>query len=360
MAERSTLETEKLIEGGKPAANEAKSPISVAFSLIFCLGFGIALIYAGATNWNDHCDQPLKHFLIGFGATGVLASIVFLVLSLTSSDDDGAQLTGISMVSFWAVIVIFFAIGTTGVIFYWASEDCDTLAAVAHRWTFAGVLAFILTASLMVSSVFGKFGGPFFAVFGFFLGALFQGLADLFKGLAEAVSEDKNPENKPPNRSASGEFSLYVNHAAFLWLFAYILMQVHDEKDYECDTPLPACLIAFSAYGIFMTYCNFLFEKFAGIVTREKLKTYWKYLYGINITAFVIWGVFTADRVFESDTCKDSSKNVYRLAFLLSCVFFVLAGFLFLGLCAGIADFLCSGRLRFVVVVETGDEEEAE
>jgi hypothetical protein len=232
------------------------------------------------------------------------------------------------------------------------------LAAVAFRWTFAGVLAFLILAFLMSSSLAGKFGAPFFALFGYGFANLFQFLSDLFRGLADTLSADKDPENVPPKRSAAADFALYINHASLMWFFAYILMQVHDERDDPCDKPLHKCLMAFGIYGILMTYFDFLFEKFAGIKTREKLKPYFRYLYVVNIVAYVIWGIFTIVQVFASKTCKDTAKDVFRLSFLLSCVFLVFCGILALGLCAGILDFLCSGRLRFVVVVESGPDAE--
>lgn len=344
-------------EEPKTTPEPPKNPFGLGFALIFTIGFGAALLYAAGTNWSKSCDQPLKDFLTGFGVTGVFAALVFFGLEMTNPK--GESLSGFGSFMFWVVLALFFAFGVTGSVFYWDSEDCETLAAIAHRWTFAGVLLFIIITGLIVSSLFGKFGGPFFAIFGFLLGNLFQFLADLFKGLAETLSDDGDPENKPPKRSAASDFALYVNHGALMWFFAYILYQAYDERDDPCDKPLHRCLHVFSFYGIAMTYLDFLFEKFAGIKTREKLKPHFRFLWGINILAYVIWGIYTCDKVFTADTCKDTAKDVFRLSFLLSCVFLVFCGFLVLGILAGILDFLCSGRLRFVVVIETGDDEEA-
>jgi len=107
-----------------------------------------------------------------------------------------------------------------------------------------------------------------------------------------------------------------------------------------------------------MTYCDFLFEKFAGSMTREKMSKYWKYLYMVNIAAFVVWGVFTATQVFSSQTCKDTSKNVYRLSFLLSCIFFVFGGFLILGGCAGFLDYCLASRFRIVLIKQKDEDED--
>ncbi len=74
-----------------------------------------------------------------------------------------------------------------------------------------------------------------------------------------------------------------------------------------------------------MTYFDFLFEKFAGVKTRDRLKPYFRFIYVINILAFVVWGIFTLVQVFSSKQCKDTAKDVYRLSFLLSCVFLVRA-----------------------------------
>jgi len=260
--------------------------------------------------------------------------------------------------SYWMVITLFLALGITGSILYFKSHDCEMLSAVSYRWTFAGVLAFLITCGLMFSSIFGKIGAPFFALLGMLLGNLFQALADFFKGIASVLTKEGDPNNRPPKRSASGEFSLYVNHAALLWFFAYILQQDYDERYDPCDKPLHKCLTVFSIYGLFMTYCNFLFEKFAGVQTRQMISGHMRFLWIINIVAYIAWGIFTSVSVLQADTCKDTAKDVYRLSFLLSCVFLVFCAVLALGLCAGILDFLCSGRVRFVVVVETGDKED--
>eukprot|EP00299_Pterocystis_sp_00344_P008142 c296_g1_i1.p1 GENE.c296_g1_i1~~c296_g1_i1.p1 ORF type:complete len:376 (-),score=97.69 c296_g1_i1:106-1185(-) len=350
-------DTEQLVVDNKKSS--VGSSFGLIFALIFCFGFGVALAYAAGANWNKECDQPLKAFLAGFGGTGIFAALVFLVLELTSKGDE-EDLSGVSAVAFYFVLVLFFVFGIAGASVYWASEDCEIVAAVAHRWTFAGVLAFLILAFLISSSLFGKFGGPVFAVFGMGFANLFQFLANMFKGLSDALTDDGDPANKPAKRSAGGDFSLYVNHAILMWFFGYILMQVHTERDEPCDVPLKKCLLAFGIYGVLMAYFDFLFEKFAGVKTREKLSPYFRYVWAINVLAYIIWGIYTAVEVFSSSSCEKTAKNTYRLSFLLSCVFFVFGGFMGLGLCAGVLDFLCSGRLRFVVVVETGPNEEDE
>jgi dolichol kinase len=353
-------DTEQLMEDKKPAAQANKSTFGVVFALIFCLGFGIALTYAAGSNWNKQCDRPLKAFLTGFGVTSILAFLVFLGLELSKKDHEEPKLTGFSLFAFWTILVLFFSFGTAGAILYFSSEDCDTLAAVEHRWTFAGVLAFLILAFLMSSSVAGKFGAPFFAIFGFGFANLFQFFANMFKSMAEVMSADGDPENKPVERSAGADFALFVNHATLMWFFSYILMQVHDEANEPCDRPLHNCLMGFGIYGLIVSYLDFLFEKFAGEKTREKLRPYFRFTWIINGVAYAIWGIYTAANVFSSHTCKDTAKDVYRLSFLLSCVFLVFCGFGVLGGCAGVLDFLCSGRLRFVVVVETGPNDEEE
>jgi len=334
--------------------------MGIAFALLFCTGFGAALLYAGTSNQAKTCDQNLFGFLMGFGVSAVFAALVFLGLEMTSKPEDDGDLKGIGFFCYYIVLILFFATGVTGCLYYWDSDDCDTLAAVAHRWTFAGVLAFLILSFLIVSAFLGKFGGPIFAVFGLILANLFQFLADLFKGLADALNDDGDPDNQPPKRSAAGNFALYVNHTVVLWFFAYILWQVYDERDDPCDTDLHTNLTVFGVWGCAMAYCDFLYEKFAGVKTRQRLKKQFRFLWAINIIAYLIWGIETASEVIPPTSCKDTAKDVYRLSFLLSCIFFVFCGFLFLGLCAGLLDFLCSGRLRFVVVVETGPQEEEE
>jgi len=332
----------------------------IAFAIIFSIGFGAALLYAGEANINKSCDRPLFDFLVGFGVTAIFSALVFLILEVTSKkqDDEDEGPKGIMFFLYYAVYILFFSFGITGAVYYFDSDDCDTLAAVAHRWTFAGVLAFFIVTFLILSALLGKFGGPVFAVFGFLLANLFQFLADLFRGLAEALNDDGDPENQPPKRTAAGDFALIINHTVVLWFFGYILWQAYEERDDPCDKPLNGNLVFFGCYGAFMAYCDYLYEKFAGVKTRTKLKTQFRFLWVVNILVYLVWGIETAIEVFESETCKETAKDTYRLAFLLSCIFFVFCGFLLLGICAGILDFLCSGRLRFVVVVETGPRDD--
>jgi len=351
-------EVSTLVEDKKTAPTTMKQSMGIMFAILFCTGFGAALLYAGATNQSKTCDRPLFDFLVGFGVSAVFGALVFLALEMTSKPEDDGELKGIGFFCFYTVLILFFATGVTGCFYYWDSDDCDTLAAVAHRWTFAGVLAFLILSFLIVSAILGKFGGPIFALFGLLLANLFQWLADLFKGLADALLDDGDPENKPPKRSAAGNFALYVNHTVVLWFFAYILWQVYDERDLPCDMELGENLTVFGVWGCVMAYCDFLYEKFAGVKTRQKLKTQFRFLWAINIIAYLIWGIETCTEVMPPTSCKKTSPDVYRLSFLLSCIFLVFCGFLLLGLLAGLLDFLCSGRLRFVVVVETGPPED--
>jgi len=111
-----------------------------------------------------------------------------------------------------------------------------------------------------------------------------------------------------------------------------------------------------------VTYFHFLYDMFAGVKTREKLAPKSKIIIGVLVVANIIWGSLGFDWVHTSDTCKDDGNavNTYRLSYLLSLVFLVFLLLLCLFLLAALMDFLCSGRMRFVIVIATGDEDEEE
>eukprot|EP00300_Choanocystis_sp_HF-7_P033246 c45552_g1_i1.p1 GENE.c45552_g1_i1~~c45552_g1_i1.p1 ORF type:complete len:377 (+),score=75.31 c45552_g1_i1:153-1133(+) len=317
--------------------------------------------------WSKPCDQPMKLYLLFHGLAGIIAALFFLstetaYMESTDPSDDGS-LTGRNKQIFVGIVLYFLITGALGSAFYFGSESCEDTAYTTYRWTWAAILLFFILASMMFSDVFGKLGAPFFSAAGHVLGSLFQAVADLFNTLGDVLAEGPaDPENVPPKRSAAAVFAIYVNHAAFLWFFIYIWFEAWKERKLPCDTPLKTYLYVLSILGVAITYTHFLFELFAGEKTKERIGSSRRIIFSILGVIFVIWGIFGLKWVHGSETCSEDGNavNTYRLSFLLTCVLGVLFGLCSVFLCAGVLDFLCGGKMRFVVVISTGEDDDDE
>merc|ERR1711998_577998 len=308
----STREAATMDDVSEPMVDKQEPPkkktrLSTWFAIIFVLGFGVALLAMTAVTWEKQCEGKMFNFFMAFhGGAGAFASIFFLaceMMYLESKDpyDDGS-LRGLRLKIFAALVLYYLGTGIFGCSQYFdADEDCKQTAYTAYRWTWATTLLFLIFATMMFSDVFGKLGAPFFAKAGHVLGSIFQVLADVFNTMADILDEDSDdPENVVPHKSAAGKFAVYVNHAGFLWFFLYIL--------------------------------------------------------------FFLWGFVGFDWVHTSVTCKDEPNAVqtYRISYLLSLCVLAIMAMLALFIILGILDFLCSGKMRFVVVISTGDNDEDE
>lgn len=278
-------------------------------------------------------------------------------------ENDGS-LKGGSRMFFIGIIIYFVISGAIGASWYFNAETCEDTAFVTYRWTWAAILLFLILASMLFSDVFGTLGGPIFGKVGKLIGALFQSLADFFNTMADVLEEGSDPlgQNPVPKRSGAAVFAIYVNHAAFMWFFLYILFEAHKERTLECDKPLRTFLYVFSGIGAAFTFFHFLFEMFAGIKTREKIAKKKHVLMGALAILCIVWGIAGFTWVQTAKTCKEDGNavNTYRISYLLSLCFLVFCCLGALFGCMGVLDFLCSGKMRFVVVISTGEEDEEE
>jgi len=354
--------SEPILKGG---AMKKSTRFSTWFAVVFILGFGVALLGMTGMQWSKPCDQPMKVYLLLHGIAGIVTALFFMAVETmyiesTDPEDDGS-LKGRSLQAFVGIILYFLITGAIGSAWYMHLDTCEDSAYTTYRWSWAAVLLFAIFTTMMFSDVFGKLGAPFFAKLGHLLGSIFQLLADAFNTLADILEEGpEDPENVPPKRSAAAIFAVYVNHAAFLWFFLYIFFEAYKERDLPCDKPLRTYLYVFSIIGTFLTYIHFLYDLFAGVKTRKKLAKKQHILIGIIVLITVVWGCIGFDWVHTSSTCREDGNaiNTYRISYLLTCCFMIFLALLGLFLCMGLLDFLCSGKLRFVVVISTGDEDE--
>eukprot|EP00301_Raphidiophrys_heterophryoidea_P024506 c7982_g1_i2.p1 GENE.c7982_g1_i2~~c7982_g1_i2.p1 ORF type:complete len:368 (-),score=54.74 c7982_g1_i2:68-1171(-) len=331
-----------------------KAAFGMAFALFSSVGFGVTLCIAAALNWDRLCDMPLRIFLVAFGGLAVLAAFVFFILQVAHGSPNEEQ-SFVSRVLTHVMLLLCVAFGGAGCAFYWGTRDCQYLATVSHRWTFAGILVFLILFGLLLSAVTGKFGAPVFAKIGFVFSSLFQFMANMCNSAAAYLSAPPDPQNNPPVRGPAGDFAIVLNHAMVIWIFVYILTQVIAEWHLPCDMPLHTELSIFAVYGMTLVYFHFLYEKFAGVKTRQRLQGSLKYLRALTGAGFLAWAVTTVVSVLTSKTCKEKCHNVYRMSLILAFAMILACGLAVGGACLAGVAYLFSGKLRFVIVMETGD-----
>ena len=57
---------------------------------------------------------------------------------------------------------------------------------------------------------------------------------------------------------------MYVNCAAVLWLFGYMLLEVHRSWRSPCDAPLHTFVLGVAALGVAIALCDFIADVFKG------------------------------------------------------------------------------------------------
>lgn len=364
---------EPMVETG-PGPPKKKTRLGTWFAVIFVLGFGVALLGMTSIKWGKTChvgsdekSNNLPMFMALHGGAGVFASFFFLaceVAYIESKDpyNDGG-LRGISLKIFLALIMFYVGSGIFGTMMYKMSKDCEMVSFTVYRWTWATVLLFCILLSMMFLQFIGTVGASFFSKVGHTVGSIFQALADVFNTVADILDEDHDaPGNEVPKSSAAAKFATYVNHGMLMWFFLYILFEAWKERELPCDTPLRRYLYVFGSVGLAITYMHFMWELFAGKLTRQKMEAQkFKFLF-IAALGYFAWGFIGFKWVHTSETCPEDGNAVetYRISYLLTLMVLCLAILGALAALLGILDFLCSGKMRFVVIISTGNEDEEE
>jgi len=185
-----------------------------------------------------------------------------------------------------------------------------------------------------------------------------------------------------PGRSIVG---LFVNAAALLWFFAYLLFELYWNWNLICDeaapdpddelswfawlkvaspSPVHWLILLFAVFGIVITLFYFITDLFSTprAPPRSAYEVHkWKMRRQLRICAnillfalFCAWGGALFYFVYTQQSCSNSSPSIFRLALLLLLIFFVFAGlaaFLFLCVCI---DCCVSGRMRLVLLLSDG------
>jgi hypothetical protein len=156
-------------------------------------------------------------------------------------------------------------------------------------------------------------------------------------------------------------FPLYVNSAALVWLFVFLLVEVQRSWELKCDAPLHLFVLIVGLGGLLLTMLSFVLSVFQDPmppITKleqsrardERLRRL--YTYGWIVVAGLLWCGWGCFSFVSSETCGTTAPAIYRLAALVCFVYVMLTSVLVLAVaCLGI-DACLAGKLRMVVVLE--------
>jgi len=156
-------------------------------------------------------------------------------------------------------------------------------------------------------------------------------------------------------------FGLYVNTAALVWLFAFIIVEARRSWGVPCDVPLVEYVLGVGVIGVCLAVADFVREVFKDpmppITKLEQAKQKEERrrrltVYGWAAAIVLVWGALGCLWVGRAHTCAGSSPTVYRLALLLSFLYVVVLAIGALAAVGIAIDSCLSGKLRFVVVLE--------
>eukprot|EP00301_Raphidiophrys_heterophryoidea_P018772 c3772_g1_i1.p1 GENE.c3772_g1_i1~~c3772_g1_i1.p1 ORF type:complete len:361 (-),score=98.59 c3772_g1_i1:277-1359(-) len=341
---------EQLLGGRESAPKKTSGSLSVGIALLVAFGFGVAMTYEGGATFDQQCDQKLHVFLLCLGISTIVVSLVYLVLTLTTSGPSPLVICA------YLCNLFFIASAIMGLVMYFSTKDCSMLEPSLMRWSWAAVLAILSLFSLLVFAIGGRITGPALSIIGNAVANIMAWFAGLFNGVSDVlndeVKEKDKPENRPLPRDPNEEFVLVITHASFMWLFCYMVAEVIREWHNNCDRALHTTVMTLGLYGAMLAYADFLFEKFAAQHTRLGLKPYMPYMWMVNIAAWYIWGLVHSIQTFGSSTCKATSRDVYKLSVVLTGLYLMSCGLVVLLVMFIGFDYLWSGRVRFVVVFE--------
>lgn len=333
-------DTESLIVSEPP-----KRSLSSAFALVFMLGFNAALIAAAAYTWNTECDAPLKGFLVSYAIVGLVSCGLFFLQEFMGKELPGGK--SLPYVIFFAFVLS----GITGTMYYSKAERCVATATLLYKWAFAAVLAFAIFIWLVISVPLVKVITPL-------LGKLMKavlGIVMVIMGMFTALAAGCESFSKSDSKaSGASVFAYYVNCSALCWFFSYFVIEVWRHYDAACDQPLHIFILIFGTLGTFLTLCVFYWEVLGpdGPAPGTGGSSQTMRIFLTLFAACMVWGALGANWYHSAKTCEDTAPTIFRLAGLLVLAFYVVLAMLALiGAMLGL-DFLCSGRLRVVVILD--------
>ena len=358
--------------------------VNMLTASIFLFGFHAGLISIGYMHYDLPCDRPLAPFLLAAGVVGAGATCLYLMLEMRRSQNESLLLPteaappAAASDKLLVLVALVAAIGvaTFGAVMYPGAPGCAYTNPIVYNWTLAALLLYGCFGGLVVIVPVLGVIFPFCAVA---LLPLIASLVALANWLSEAgkrgaygaasalrrwLARGSGSEQTPSPMSVAhpaSTFALYVNTAALLWLFGFMLIEVGRSWRLPCDAPLKSFVLVAAALGISLALTDFVADVFkdgmppvtkleqtaAKEDRKRKLRTY-GWLLGIVL----IWGACGLLWLGGSETCAHTAPAVYRLALLLGLVYAIFVGLLLLIVAALAVDFCLSGKLRMVVILE--------
>jgi hypothetical protein len=182
-----------------------------------------------------------------------------------------------------------------------------------------------------------------------------------------------------PGRSV---IALFVNTAAMLWFFIYLLWTLSGSWEVVCvsrdpgtafakdpmgwlvrgaPSPTHWLLLVFGVTGALLVFLSFVRDLFAAPLPPPRSyyeAAVWRgrrrltvLSVALLVVLFVGWGVALSYYVFLGDECSEADPSLYYVALLMVLVIVCVVGLLvFFGCCVGL-DCLMSGRLKLMLLI---------
>jgi len=182
-----------------------------------------------------------------------------------------------------------------------------------------------------------------------------------------------------PGRSLVG---LFVNCAALLWFFLYILFELYNSWNLTCEravpdvafvhdpmawlkagapSPIHWLILVFAVVGVVGTLYLFISDLFSAPLppprSAYEVKK-WKVKRQIRVCSylllfalFCVWGGFFMYFSLSMPECAESAPSLHRLSLLLLLLFLVLIGLAGIMCCCVTVDCCVSGRARLVLLL---------
>ena len=359
--------------------------VSMVVSSLFLLGFHGSLMFISYTNYELPCEKPLALFLFLAGVVGTAATLLYLSFETKRSRDEALLLptdvppppSPTQKMLVLATLISGLAVTLFGAIIFSAAPKCAYTNPIVYNWALAALLLYGCFGGLVVlvpilSAAFPLLAVavlPFIAALVSFANWLGEAGKRGAYGAASVLhtyltrgraSELAAPSQQLPHPAST--FALYVNTAALLWLFGFMLIEVSRSWRLPCDAHLHAFVLGAASLGVTLALVDFIADVFKDPLPpmtrseqtemREERKRKLK-AYGYILVGVLVWGGLGLLWLNGSETCAHTAPAVYRLALLLCLVYALFVGIALLVLLALALDYCLSGKLRMVVILES-------
>lgn len=236
--------------------------------------------------------------------------------------------------------------GVVGTAMYTSAPACAFTSPVVHTWSLAALVLYASFAALVVGVPLLSIAFPLLALA---LVPIIATLVSLAAWLSDAGKRGAHgaasvlhrwlrlgsddaapPQPQPTIANPASTFALYVNTAALVWLFGFMIVEVYQSWSLPCDAPLATYVLGVSTLGLLLSLLDFILEIFRDpmppITKLEHTKAKEDrsrrlVMFGWVVAAVVVWGALGCAWLGSSTTCAKTAPAIYRLALLLSLLY---------------------------------------